>query len=104
MIQMREREQGPIFAARNGHRMTCEEFQGKMADLMGGDIREHEHLKSCARCSALLEELESIAEAAKALLPVYEPSDRIWEKIHRSMGAEHDADADASDRPVLPKH
>jgi len=66
--------------------LSCEEFQAKLPQLIGTDIREHEHLKSCARCRALLQDLEDIASAAGALLlPVHEPRDTVWQKIHDSL-------------------
>jgi hypothetical protein len=85
MVQMRnhaERHDGSP-AARP---VTCEEFQKQMPELLGEDIREHEHLKTCARCAALLEELEYIARiASDLLLPVYEPRETVWQKIHASL-------------------
>ena len=66
--------------------VTCEEFQARMPELLGADIRNHEHLKTCARCAALLGELEYIASiAGELLLPVYEPRESVWEKIHASL-------------------
>lgn len=66
--------------------VTCEEFQARMPELLGDGIRSHEHLKTCARCAALLDELEYIASiAGDLLLPVYEPRDSVWEKIHASL-------------------
>jgi hypothetical protein len=74
----------------NGHypgkTMTCEEFQEKMPELIGADIRDHEHLQTCARCSALLTDLEIIADiASNLLLPVHEPGDVVWKKITASL-------------------
>jgi hypothetical protein len=65
--------------------VTCEEFQARMPELLGADIRNHGHLKTCARCAALLDELEYIASIARDLLPVYEPRETVWEKIHASL-------------------
>ncbi len=57
-----------------------------MPELLGVDIRSHEHLKTCARCAALLDELEYIASiASDLLLPVYEPRESVWQKIHASL-------------------
>jgi hypothetical protein len=66
--------------------LTCEEFQSQMPGLLGDDIREHEHLKTCVRCAALLDELEYIASiASDLLLPVYEPGDSVWQKINANL-------------------
>jgi hypothetical protein len=67
--------------------VTCEEFQSRMPDMLGEDeIRNHEHLETCARCRALLEELEYIASiASDLLLPVYEPGDHVLDNIRASL-------------------
>jgi hypothetical protein len=85
MVQMRDRaERFDDDPARRP--MTCEEFQAQMPELIGADIRGHEHLKTCARCAALLEELEYIAQiASDLLLPVHEPGDSVWKKISASL-------------------
>jgi hypothetical protein len=70
--------------------MSCEQFQGQMAELMGGDIYSHEHLKTCRRCSALLQELQDIADAARIFMhgEDYEPPDELWRKIKSKMGSD----------------
>jgi len=85
---MDERTDRPNHSSDAGEDMSCEEFQGQMAELMGGDIYSHEHLKACQRCSALLQELQDIADAAKRFLKGgdYEPSDELWRKIESKMG------------------
>ena len=84
MVQMSdhiERQTG----SSSGRPVTCEEFQAAMSELVGDGIQEHEHLQTCARCRALLEELEYIAGIARELLPIYEPGDSVWEKINASL-------------------
>jgi hypothetical protein len=72
-----------------GKSLTCEEFQAKLPHLMGGGIREHEHLKTCKRCAALLDELEYIAAIAGDLMqPVYEPDEAVWKKISHQIDEE----------------
>jgi hypothetical protein len=85
MVQMRDPAE-----RRNGSSVkqpvTCEEFQAQMPELLGDDIREHEHLKSCERCRELLEELEYIAGiASDLLLPVHEPGESVWKNISASL-------------------
>lgn len=85
MVQMRDRTEH-LDDSPAGRPVTCEEFQARMPELLGDDIREHEHLKTCARCSALLDELEYIAGiASDLLLPVYEPGEAVWQKINASL-------------------
>lgn len=75
--------------------MTCEEFQEQMADLIGSgvDASAHPHVQSCALCRALLNDLETIAEAARQLLPVVDPPDSLWKQIeHRIKEQEGDSD------------
>jgi hypothetical protein len=87
MIQMRDNAAAsPVGPPANRRTLTCEEFQAQMPELMGGRIRDHEHLKTCARCQALLEELEYIASIAGELMqPVYEPGDEVWKRITDSL-------------------
>lgn len=60
---------------------ACEAFQSKIPHLIGGNIYEEEHMQSCLRCKALVEELEYIAEAARLYLSAEEPPDTIWKNI-----------------------
>src|SRR5271168_5319673 len=85
MVQMRAHAER-LDDSPAGQPVTCEEFQAQMPELIGDDIRDHEHLKTCARCSALLDELEYIARmASDLLLPVYEPRESVWQKISASL-------------------
>ena len=75
------------------HPVTCEEFQSRLPELLGDEnIRNHEHLKTCARCHELLEELEYIASiASDLLLPVHEPGPAVWTKIKDLLPEEEEA-------------
>lgn len=75
---------------RNPDEMSCEEFQAQLADLIssGQDLSQHPHLKHCPRCRALLADLETIAEAARQLLPVEPPEDDLWERIESAIQKE----------------
>ncbi len=92
MIQMRDHAERPEETPGGSPAMTCEEFQEQLSGLMGSDIRQHGHLRSCLRCNELLDDLEYITEIAKGLLPSYEPSDKVWSKITESI---HDTDGGA---------
>jgi hypothetical protein len=86
MIQMRDKTASPGGPSASEQTLNCQEFQAQMPELIGGSIRDHEHLKTCARCQALLEELEYIAQIAADLMqPVYEPADAVWKRITDSL-------------------
>ena len=67
--------------------MSCAEFQALLPELIGSgeDLAGHPHLKNCEFCRALLSDLETIAAAARQLLPVEEPPDRLWEQIEMAI-------------------
>jgi hypothetical protein len=70
--------------------MTCAEFQNQLPELFesGTDLKEQEHLKTCEQCSALVRDLEYIAQQAKLLLPIHDPSPAVWENIQSSLSGE----------------
>ncbi len=77
-------------------KVSCADFQEQLPDLFaaGGnglpedpDLREH--LKTCENCSALVRDLQYIADQASLLLqPTHEPSDNVWKKIQAEMDSE----------------
>ncbi len=74
--------------------MTCQEFQSKLADLIGSgeNVDHHPHLQTCENCRALLADLQTIADAAKQLLPVEEqPKEDLWERIELAIKKEEGA-------------
>ena len=66
--------------------MSCAEFQKELPFMFesGGEIR-HEHLTTCADCSSLVQDLRYIADQAKLLLPMHDPSPRVWNNIESSL-------------------
>ena len=77
-----------IFIVLGGSKsMTCAEFQKRLPEFMeeGFPSEAEEHLKSCSVCSDLVEDLKYIAEAAKLLVPMHDPSPRVWEGIERNL-------------------
>jgi hypothetical protein len=70
--------------------MSCEQFQARLPELIGSGqkLDAHPHLQSCPRCSALLADLETIAEAARQLFPVAEPPDDLWLQIESALQQE----------------
>ncbi len=70
--------------------MTCAEFQDVLPFIIetGGNVTEEEHLKTCKVCSDLVADLLYIAEQAKLLVPMEEPSPRVWDGIQKSLRQE----------------
>jgi hypothetical protein len=69
--------------AQDRDKMSCEEFQALLPELIGTgeDINQHPHIQSCELCRAFLADLEAIAEAARQLFPTEEPPDELWNQI-----------------------
>lgn len=67
--------------------MSCADFQAHLSDLIasGEDAAAHPHVQGCARCRALLADLQTIAEAARQLFPSVEPPDEVWEHIESAL-------------------
>ena len=67
--------------------MNCAEFQKVLPYIIetGGNADEEAHLASCAVCSDLVQDLRYIAEAAKLLLPMRDPSPKVWDNIQDSL-------------------
>ena len=70
--------------------MTCAEFQRVLSNIIesGGNAEEEAHLHSCSECSNLVQDLRYIAEAAKLLLPMQDPSPRVWSGIRGALERE----------------
>jgi hypothetical protein len=67
--------------------MNCAEFQAKLPELFesGVDVSNDPHVKSCENCAALVRDLEYIASQAKLLLPIHDPSPKVWENIQSAI-------------------
>jgi hypothetical protein len=78
------------------HDISCAEFQEQLPDLFasgGNGVPEDpdlvEHLKTCENCSALVRDLQYIADQASLLLqPTLEPSDNVWKRIQEGMDSD----------------
>ncbi len=70
--------------------MTCSEFQKVLPYIIesGGTAEEEEHLRSCAVCSDLVQDLRYIAEQAKLLVPMEDPNPRVWDGIQNALQRE----------------
>jgi hypothetical protein len=67
--------------------MSCAAFQAQLPELIGAGtpLVFHPHIQNCDCCRALLHDLESIAEAARRLLPSEEPPDELWKQIEAAI-------------------
>lgn len=70
--------------------MNCAEFQRVLPDIIetGGNAEQEAHLKSCQVCSDLVADLRYIADAAKLLVPMEDPSPKVWDGIERALEKE----------------
>jgi hypothetical protein len=65
----------------------CAEFQDRLPELFEThtDLSAEEHLKTCENCTALVRDLEYIAQQAKLLLPIHDPSPAVWQNIQSAI-------------------
>jgi hypothetical protein len=70
--------------------MNCVEFQKDLPEIIegGGTAEQKQHLASCPVCADLVQDLRYIAEQAKLLVPMEDPSPRVWDGIERSLKQE----------------
>jgi ubiquitin len=70
--------------------VSCADFQDQLPDLFesGADLRQQEHLQTCAQCAALVRDLEYIAQQAKLLLPIHDPSPAVWDNIQTTLATQ----------------
>lgn len=70
--------------------MNCQQFQEVLPHIIetGGNEEQEAHLRSCPACSDLVRDLKYIAEQAKLLLPMRDPSPRVWNNIQESLNRE----------------
>lgn len=67
--------------------ISCAEFQQRLPELFesGEDLSSDPHLSSCENCAALVEDLQYIAQQAKLLLPLHDPSPQVWDNIQSAL-------------------
>lgn len=69
--------------------MNCVELQQSLVEIEHGRSPEQRaHLKTCAQCSALVQELNLIASSAIELRAAEEPSPRVWNSIEIALRQE----------------
>lgn len=67
--------------------MNCQQFQEVLPYIIesGGNEEEEGHLRTCPACTELVRDLEYIAQQAKLILPMHDPSPRVWAGIEDSL-------------------
>lgn len=70
--------------------MNCEQLQEILPHVIdeGGNAEAEAHLASCASCGELAHDLKHIATQAGLLLPMHDPSPRVWSNIQQSLVSE----------------
>jgi predicted anti-sigma-YlaC factor YlaD len=70
--------------------MNCAEFQRDLPLIIdtGGNGTQEEHLRTCDVCRDLVSDLRYIAEQAKLLVPMEDPSPKVWDGIERRLKTE----------------
>lgn len=70
--------------------MTCAEFQKVLPYIIesGGNAEQEAHLKECHVCADLVHDLRYIADQAKLLVPMEEPSPQVWDGIRDGLERE----------------
>jgi len=76
--------------AANETTVDCAVFQDQLPSLFesGEDLASQAHLRTCENCRALVQDLEYIAQQAKLLLPIHDPSPEVWENIQSALKKE----------------
>jgi hypothetical protein len=79
-----------VYSSGRGKQMNCAEFQRDLPLIIdaGGTEQQEEHLRNCEVCRGLVSDLRYIAEQAKLLIPMLEPSPRVWEGIEEKLKRE----------------
>lgn len=83
--------------------MNCAEFQRVLPYIIdtGGNAEQEQHLRECAVCSDLVQDLKYIADQAKLLVPMEDPSPRVWDGLQKSLEREGLVKAAPARRPLL---
>lgn len=69
--------------------MSCEEFQRILPEIEDSyGLEQERHLKTCAHCSGLVEDLKAISREALLLAEDEDPSPRVWNRIEVALRQE----------------
>jgi hypothetical protein len=66
---------------------SCAEFQERLPRLFEAEteIGREPHLETCENCAELVRDLQYIAEQARLLLPIHDPSPKVWDEIRLAI-------------------
>ena len=80
----------PAYNSGREKQMNCAEFQRDLPLIIdtGGTESQEEHLRTCDVCRGLVGDLRYIAEQAKLLIPMLEPSPEVWNGIEEKLRRE----------------
>ncbi len=87
------KEKDPDKMKEDPNNLSCAAFQAQLTELIGAGMPPvfHPHIQHCDNCAALLADLETIAEAARRLLPIEEPPDKLWKQIEAAIKEERNS-------------
>ena len=70
--------------------MSCTEFQNDLPLIIdsGGNSEHKQHLETCEICRDLVSDLRYIAEQAKLLVSMEDPSPKVWAGIEEKLKQE----------------
>ncbi len=70
--------------------MSCTEFQNDLPLIIdtGGSPEHKKHLEACEVCRDLVNDLRYIADQAKLLVSMEDPSPRVWAGIEEKLKQE----------------
>jgi hypothetical protein len=70
--------------------MNCQQFHEVLPEILenGGNEEEEGHLRACPDCAVLVQDLDYIGTQAKLMMPMHDPSPRVWEGIEQSLRRE----------------
>lgn len=70
--------------------MNCNTFQESLPEIIesGGTPEQKAHLQQCPVCADLVQDLKYIADQARLLLPMRDPSPRVWNNIQTALERE----------------
>lgn len=75
-------------AGRPGITPDCAAFQDRLPELFSAetDFTKEAHLQTCENCAELVRDLQYIAQQAKLLMPIHDPSPAVWDNIKNALG------------------
>jgi hypothetical protein len=81
---------GAVQSPGRENKMNCAEFQRDLPLIIdaGGTEEQEQHLQTCDICRDLVNDLRYIAEQAKLLVPMQDPSPKVWDGIEQKLKLE----------------